>query len=459
MSLLNIARPGQPWLPGSSFDPAGSRAADNYLNSINWWQRPAVNYNSPSFNPFAAQTLVPPAGATASSPSSNGPFTAETLVKNPELAAILKKLYGDIGNISTDPNVNQTVLQRNVKLPEVEAAGQAELKQAVADATNNRQSIADFAKNFMAEQPAALARANTEATNLGRIQSGALAADLEANQRSSDINSTQNLMRRLGVLAGSRNLGDLSRGGVSNSFADARVLQAAAEAQLARDAAALAGRRQNIMDVTNLQTSTAGLSQKILDAVLQRALTPVQAGQASSAADLSRLAGTSGLLTNNSVFTPQSQSSMIQQIQQLLGGQANLDPAANYRYVKGNFPTGMPGVVPQQYPNFPNPAAGNVNQPAMTLQDMIAAIQQSGMMNQPTLTATTPSNTSPPSAYTGTWDWQKDRTLRQLAETGGWSPSQDTETVPIWNRDFRLSPSQDTETVPNWPSFSQFENL
>jgi len=376
-SILDLTR--QPWIP------ANDRGLGSTGGSVPWWQTPVrgLGNSSPLLTPFAIPSAPNPnslsplsPGGTTATGSSVGPFTAETLVKNPELANILKKLYGDIGNISTDPNVNQTVLQKNVKDPGVEAAGQAALTQQQADAHNNAQSIADFAKSYMAAQPEAQARAEQEAANIGRVQSGALAADLAANQRSSDINSTQNLMRRLGALAGTQNLGDLSRGGVTNSNANANILQAAAQASLARDAASLAGHRQNLMDVQNLQIGTAGLPQRILDAVLQRQLTPIQAGQASSAADLNRLQAISGLLAGNSVFTPQSRSGMIQQIQQLLGAQANIDPSAYYRFVRGDFPNQYPGAVRQQDLSLPPISGGGYS--GMNFQDILAALQAGG---------------------------------------------------------------------------------
>lgn len=400
-SLLDIAKPGQPWLPGQPVDANALENIRTHLNSINWWQRPPVDYNAAGYSPLRPFSLTPPAGfdssgrqlpATATSNTQNvGPFTAETLTKNPELAAILKKLYGDISGVSTDPNQNQTVLQKNTKDTGVEAAGQAALQQQQADATNNSQSIADFAKSFMAAQPAATAQANLEAGNINRVQNGALAADLAANQKASDINSTQNLMRRLGQLAGSQNLGDLTRGGVTNSNANANILRAASEASLARDAATNAAHRQNIMDVQNLQIGTAGLPQRLIDAVLQRQLVPVQAGQASSAADLNRLQGISSLLMGNNLFTPQTHAGLVGQVQQLLQGQAGIDPAAYYRYVSGNFPDALPGVVPQQSLRLPSPnyGGGGGN---MSFDDIMAALQQHGGVPgaQPSLPNATP---------------------------------------------------------------------
>lgn len=375
ISLTSLAPTGQPWgaagrwgaSPGGGAPPglrpwgqSHAFGAPGYTTSA-WLQaeEAAQRANRDANANWAAQQNAWNAGnagwgGPGTQTGNSSPFTAETLTRNPELAAILNRIYPQIDALSTDPNRNQTVIQRNVRAPEVEAAAQGALTQQQADAHNNAQSIRDFTTSWMAAQPAATATANQEAGAIGRLYDGSYAGDLAENRRETGILTTQNLMRRLGQISASGNLGELSRGGVTNSFDQANLLGEAARASLARDLEFQGQERADISDVMNRQTGAAGLRQRLIDAVLQRPLVPIQAGQATSAADLNRLSGVSNLILGNNVFTPQSQAQLIQQVQQLLSGQASLDPAANYRYVQGNFPDSYPGMAPQSNLRLPN---------------------------------------------------------------------------------------------------------
>lgn len=456
VSLLNLAPPG-PWgaagrwggIPGAGAQPVlrpwGQNhpfGAPGYATSA-WLQaeEAAQRANRDATANWAARNNAWNAGnagwgGPGTATGNSSPFTAETLTRNPELAAILNRIYPQIDALSTDPNRNQTVVQRNVKAPEVEAAAQGALTQQQADAHNNAQSIRDFTTSWMAAQPAATATANQEAGAVGRLYDGGYAGDLAENRRETGILTTQNLMRRLGQISAAGNLGELSRGGVTNSFDQANLLGEAARASLARDLEFQGQERADIADVMNRQTGAAGLRQRLIDAVLQRPLVPIQAGQATSAADLSRLSGVSNLIMGNNVFTPQSQAQLIQQMQQLLSGQASIDPAAYHRYVRGNFPDALPGVVPQQPSRFPNPNPASPG--GLTVEDVLELMRQQGSQggggggyeDQPMLGPQNRPNPHDP--LPGVWDWmpQHQANLMQANANASWP-----EDV---NRDFSL---------------------
>lgn len=331
-----------------------------------------------------------------------GPFTAETLTRNPELAAILKKLYGDIGNLSTDPNVNQTVLQKNVKSPEVEAAAQAGLKAQQADATNNAQSISDFAKTFMAAQPGAEANTAQETGAIGKLYSGEYAKALAENRKQAALLSSQNLARRLSSLAGAGNLGDLTRGGVTNSFANANLMRAGADASMARDLEMAKQQREDIQQILAQQLAASGLRNRLTDATLSRALVPIQAGQAVAGADTARLGALSSIIGANNVYTPQTRSGLLGNTLDLYKSAAGLDPAAYYRYVKGEFPNNVnSGVVPQQPVYTPRINRGGAG--GLSFQDIIDAMQGGGATPNTGFPGGMPEGPAPAprSAYTG----------------------------------------------------------
>lgn len=445
-SLLDIAPPGQPWLPGTPVpNPAGLRAIDQRFNAMGGWQRPDRGYGSPNFNPFAPYNLTPPqTAASALSPTtangnSTNPFSAETLVRNPELAALLQRLYGDIGNLSTDPSANQTVLQRNTKNAQVEQAGTDALGRARADATNNAQSIADFTRDFLADQDNAMGRATEESNAIGRLYDGSYMADLEANRRRTGNLTAENLMRRLGGINARANLGELSRGGVTNSYADAMAMREGANASLQRDMALQDLERQDIMGVMDRQTGAAGLRQRLIDAVLQRPLVPIQAGQSVAGNDVNRLGAISSLLMQNNVYTPQTRMGLIGQVQELLRGQAGVDPAAYYRYVRGNFPDAYPGVVGQGRFPLPNPAAFAGAGASAGFDDIINALNSPGGGGQPLLPSPAPAPAAAPASANGLRMLGDSEFEQLIAPYLAMAQNQTPPGVPPWNRNFALN--------------------
>lgn len=273
--------------------------------------------------------------------------TLVSQTKNQQIADALKGTVSAVGGLSTNPNVKQGALQSYTKSAPIQSAIDKALSQWNLDSSNSAQSVADFAKNWMASQGRAEANANEEAGQIGRIWSGdlenrmagvrsRLSSDLAAVRNAEKIGNIQALQRRLGSVALTAKLGDLAGG--TDSYISKLALDAAQKASITNDLAlaeqqrkdilGLAGmEREDIGTLLNAQLKTAGLRQTLLDNVIKRGLVPAEVANQFSTQDLQRLAAITNMTGQNTFYDFQSAPDLVAKKLAALGAATNISNA------------------------------------------------------------------------------------------------------------------------------------
>lgn len=272
----------------SLYDGSQVNVAPSYgsLQKAGIWQD---NQNAAAVgNPGVANLGV---GAGASNPSVAGnPFSTLRNPKNPALDAATGNLLSQITGLSANPKDNQNIVKTSIKSPEMQTRINAAGKNLDADVTNNNATLKDFVTAWMGGQGTAKANAQQEANAIGQIyDTGAngLQAMLDKIAAQRNIAATQVAQNAI-LQAVTRNNG-ARLGGPSSSYLDAMLGSQVGDiaAQVAKENADL--NRTNLLAVTDARTGAAGKRNALLDAAIQRMLTPVQMTQANDAANMASL--------------------------------------------------------------------------------------------------------------------------------------------------------------------------
>lgn len=201
------------------------------------------------------------------------------------------------------------------------------------DVTDIRQSLADFVKEAFSLRPQARELAQNDISALTRLTGGAdtpgsLANLLAANEQSTRLAESRNdTLARL-VAAGQANAGRLGQGG-SNSNLDAALAEALTRVNLQREMERAGRGRSNALATTQFQAGATGLTGRILQDYLAGFAQPIGVQQASSAAELARLAQLGNIdLANTIVRTPEEL--MSQRLANLAGGAGILGGITEY---------------------------------------------------------------------------------------------------------------------------------
>lgn len=271
---------------------------------------------------------------------------------------------------------------RYLRSPALGAATDAAARQAQVDASDIRQSAADFVKAFseslgqQREQTQGdISRINTLTGGAGTVGSVAnQLAQIEAANRAAE-SSNDSYLRRMAL--GSANRAQLGLGG-SSSYIDAATADALSRINIERELARVGRARSDVGTVANLQLGATGRSQSLLNDFVNLYTQPINVRQNVAGSELSRLGALANPTLANIIFqTPEeTQGARL----------SNLSGAANILNSITDFtrpfePAYLPGSgSTPRLPNYPSPPPNidPLSNPA-SLQNIINALRAAGV--------------------------------------------------------------------------------
>lgn len=316
-----------------------------YGSPIADWQRdnviaPMVRSRGSGFMPYVppgspgnwSPIHAPTINLNIGQPDANE-FSTVQNVKNSALQTAMDSILKQGSELSTDPTKNPFVLQKNVKDDAMQSRISAAGGRFDTDSAANRESLADFTKNYYGSDPAAKAFTDEETGAIGNIYRDAsdprsMAFNLATLRKQKQLATDRLTQQALHEAIGQSKLNSLM--GVNDSSVDQRLLDATGRIATNSAATSADQARADYMATIGAQTSMAGRRGALLDDYLKRGLVPIDARMKMGASELSQL-GQIGQMTNaNNVYTMDSPDMALMRKMGVLSAYGAEDRANNF---------------------------------------------------------------------------------------------------------------------------------